>query len=494
MFEGVRSFDYDLVVLGAGPAGEKAANQAAFFGKKVAVVDPLPQPGGASLHTGTIPSKTLRESSLYFSGRRSRGLFGVNYIVKRDISVQDFMYRKDFVVRRQVERIQKTFDKHRVDLVRGKGSFVDAHTVRVVEGPGETARVRTLTADKVLIATGSRPWRPRHVPFDDPHVYDSDTILKMDELPRSLAIIGAGVIGCEYATVFAAMGLRTILLDGRADLLPFIDRELSSMLHEQMMALGLQTLLREEVASITRVGPDSLRLTLVSGEDFDVEAVLFAGGRESNTGELGLENIGLEPGPRGKINVDADFRTHVPNVFAAGDVIGFPALASTSMEQGRVAVCRAFGIGYKERVSSVLPYGIYTIPEISTVGESEQDCQKKGIAYAVGRGLYSGNARGQILGDEEGLIKLVFCPTTLKLLGVHIIGARATEMIHLGQAVLQFGGTIDYFIQTVFNYPTLSEAYKYAAYDGLGRVPAEIQKGGLKALENRLNQGLGEPV
>jgi NAD(P) transhydrogenase len=463
--------DYDLVVLGGGPAGEKGAAQAAYFKKRVAVVEAEEKPGGACVHTGTLPSKTLRESSLYLSGVRSRGLFGVNYLVKRDVSAQDFMYRKHRVVDREVERIRHNFDRHRIDVVHGKGELVDAHTVRV--GP------RTLRTQYVLIATGSTPFRPDYLPFDDGHVYDSDTILSMEALPRSLCIIGAGVIGCEYATIFAALGIRVVLLDGSAEILPFLDKEISSLLKDEMSRLGVQLLLREKVASVKR-NKDGLAVTLGSGEDFVVDSVLFAAGRQGRSAGLGLERLGIAVNQRGQVQVNEHFQTAVPGVYAVGDVIGFPALASVSMEQGRVAVCHAFDIGYKQRVAELLPFGIYTIPEVSAVGETEESCQKKGLAYAVGRARFANNARGQIIGDEGGLLKLVFAPDTLKLLGVHLIGEKASELVHIGQMCLAFGGTIDAFIQNVFNYPTLSETYKYAAYDGLGHVSARLQREGLR--------------
>jgi NAD(P) transhydrogenase len=464
---------YDLVVIGAGPAGEKGAAQAAYFGKRVAVVEAEEQPGGACVHTGTIPSKTLRESSLYLSGVRSRGLYGVNYLVKRDVSAQDFMYRKHRVVEREVERIRHNLDRHRIDFVRGRAELTDANTVKVSGGP-------TLEARFVLISTGSTPYRPDYLPFDDGHVYDSDTILAMTALPRSLCIIGAGVIGCEYATIFAALGIRVILLDGSADILPFLDRELAGLLKDEMMRLGVQLILRDKVASARR-GATGLEVKLGSGEDFTVDSILFAAGRQGASAGLGLDKLGVQVSRRGHIEVNEHFQTAQKNVYAVGDVIGFPALASTSMEQGRVAVCHAFDIGYKQRVAELLPFGIYTIPEVSSVGETEESCLKKGLPYAVGRARFANNTRGQIIGEEGGMLKLVFAPDTLKLLGVHLIGEKASELVHIGQMCLALGGTIDAFIQNVFNYPTLAETYKYAAYDGLGRVSAELQRQGLKA-------------
>ncbi len=469
--------DYDLVVIGSGPAGEKGAAQAAYFGKRVAVVEARPQPGGVCVHTGTIPSKTLRESSLYLSGVKSRGLYGVNYLVKRDISVQDFMFRRHRVVKQEVERIHANMNRHRIDEITGRAELIDAHTVRV---HGETTR--DLKTEVVLVATGSTPYRPPYLPWDDRHVFDSDTILAIDAMPRSLCIIGAGVIGCEYATIFAALGIRVILVDPADEILAFLDDEITALLQEEMQKLGVQVLLREQVERVRRVDEQGLEVHLKSGDDFFVDSVLFAAGRQGNTAGLGLEKLGIEVNKRGQIKVDQSFQTGAPGIYAAGDVIGFPALASTSMEQGRVAVCHAFDIKYKQRVSEHLPYGIYTIPEVSAIGENEQTCKQKGLAYEVGRCRFTNLARGQIIGEEAGLLKLVFAPDDLRLLGVHILGERASELVHIGQMCMALGGTIDTFIQSVFNYPTLAEAYKYAAYDGLGRLSKQVQREGKKAL------------
>ncbi|MCG3172907.1 MAG: putative soluble pyridine nucleotide transhydrogenase [Myxococcota bacterium] len=469
---------YDLIVIGSGPAGEKGAAQAAYFGKRVAIIEAQARPGGACVNTGTIPSKTLRESSLYLSGVRSRGLFGVNYLIKRDISVQDFMYRKHYVVGREIERINRNIDRHRIDLIEGWAQFAGPREI-LVDGPKGRQR---LTADIFLIATGSTPHHPAGFPFDLPGVYDSDTILDIKDLPRSMAIIGAGVIGCEYATIFAALGARVILVDGREQMLPFLDRELSQKLHEQMMRLGIQVLFRESVTGVERMD-GVLRVRLKSGDDFDVAAVLNTSGRNGNIAKLALDKAGVQTGERGRVVVNDHFQTSVPHIYAAGDVVGFPALASVSMEQGRVAMCHAFGIKYKDRVSNLLPMGVYTIPEVSAVGETEESCQEKGIPHEVGRAGYAGNARGQIIGDEDGFVKLVFHRENLRLLGVHVIGEKASELVHIGQAVMSFNGQIDYFIQTVFNYPTLSELYKYAAYDGLGRLSRRVQMEGVNALK-----------
>lgn len=458
--------DFDLVVIGSGPAGEKGAAQAAYFGKRVALVEKAPQLGGAGVNTGTVPSKTLRETALYFSGLRQRGLYGIDYAIKKDITVPDFMYRKDEVVRSLWKMILANVDRHRIQLVRGAARFEDAHSVHVTQ-PGQADRL--LTAPVILIATGSYPNWPDDTPRDPRRLYDSDTILEMDTIPRSLAVIGAGVIGCEYATMLRALGVEVSLVSGTERLLPFLDAELSERLRLQMELLGLRVYLKDGLEKLLSDGPD-LGLRLKSGRELATERVLFATGRMGATQDLGLERIGLTPGPRGHLKVNEHYQTEVPHIYAAGDVVGFPALASTSMEQARVAMCHAFDLRYKERVSPLLPMAVYTIPEIAAVGETEESCREKGISYCVGRALYRGLSRGQIIGDLSGLVKLVFSADDLKLLGVHVLGEMASELVHVGQGCLHFGGSIDYFIQTVFNYPTLGEAYKYAAYDGLGNL------------------------
>jgi NAD(P) transhydrogenase len=462
--------DFELVVIGAGPAGEKGAAQAAYFGKRVALVEKQEQLGGAGVHTGTVPSKTLRETALYFSGLRQRGLYGVDYHVKADITVPDFMFRKEEVVRSLTRMIALNVERHRIELFRGAARFEDAHTVAVESEQG----LQRLRAPVILIATGSQPNWPDGAPRD-PRLFDSDTILEMDKLPASLAVVGAGVIGCEYATIFRAMGVRVTLVCGQDRLLPFLDRELSERLQMQLGLLGIRLVMQDAMSSLELAGAE-VGLVLRSGERLAVERVLFATGRMGATDCLGLDRIGLTPGPRGHLAVNEHYQTAVPHIYAAGDVIGFPALASTSMEQARVAMCHAFDLKYKSRVSPVLPMAVYTIPEIATVGETEESCQDKGIPYCVGRAFYRSNSRGQIIGDLSGLLKLVFGPD-LKLLGVHILGEMASELVHVGQLCLHFGGTIDAFIQSVFNYPTLGEAYKYAAYDGLGNL-ARKQSGG----------------
>lgn len=455
----------DLIVIGCGPAGEKAAAQAAYFGKRVAVIERATFVGGSSINTGTVPSKTLRESALYFSGLKQRGLYGIDYSLKENLTVQDFMHHEREVVEMERQRILKNLALHHVELVHGQASFEDAHTVSVGTANGK----RRLSGEVILISTGSKPHRPAGIAFDDVRVFDSDTFLQMNHIPASLAVIGGGVIGCEYASVFIALGVEVALVDGRDRLLPFLDTEISERLRQRLAALGMQFWFNERPAT-AQTTPLGVDIAMSSGKHLQVEAVLFAAGRRAAVDGLSLENAGLAVNERGYISVDANYRTAVSHIYAAGDVVGFPALASTSMEQGRVAVCHAFGFKYKQRVASMLPMGIYTIPEISVVGETEESCREKKIDYCVGRAFYANNVRGHITGDTAGLLKLIFARSDKKLLGVSIIGENATELIHIGMLVLDNQRTIDELIDEVFNYPTLSEAYKYAAYDGLGNL------------------------
>ena len=452
---------YDLIVIGSGPAGEKGAAQAAYFGKRVALVERAPHVGGAGINTGTVPSKTLRETALYFSGLRQRGLYGVDYSVKPDLTVQDFMYREQEVVRSLREVVNANIERHQIDLVRGEAAFEDPHTVRVGE--------RRLRGDVLLIATGSVPTRPAGVPFGDPRVHDSDEILAMQRLPQSLAVVGAGVIGCEYTTIFAALGIRVTLLDGRDRLLGFLDGEVADRLRLQMQLLGVDVRLGETVIRYD-ADADGIRLDLKGGDALKTEAVLVAAGRVANVAGLALDRAGVAVNERGLLTVNERYQTAVPHIYAAGDVIGFPALASTSMEQARVAMVHAFDLKYKTAVAPIFPLAVYTIPEIAMVGETEESCRGKKIDYCVGRALYRTNARGQITGDLGGELKLVFRYPDKTLLGVHVIGEIAAELVHVGLMVLQVGGTIDAFINTVFNYPSLGDTYKYAAYDGLGAL------------------------
>jgi NAD(P) transhydrogenase len=458
---------YDLVVIGSGPAGEKGAAQAAYFGKRVAVVEREPYPGGAGINTGTVPSKTLRETALYFSGLRQRGLYGVDYHVNTDLTVKDFMYRQQEVVRSLRQVVVENIERHRIHFVHGDARFEDPHTIRVSrEGQPD----RRLHGDVVLIATGSVPTRPPDVPFTDPRIHDSDEILELQRLPGTLAVVGAGVIGCEYTTIFAALGIKVSLIDGRDRLLGFLDAEIADQLRLQMGSLGVDLRLEERVTRYVP-GPDGVCLSLKRGGSLTVDQVLVAAGRVANVQSLAIDRAGLAVDARGLLTVDERYRTAVPHIYAAGDVIGFPALASTSMEQARVAMVHAFDLPkYKTRMAPVFPLAVYTIPEVAMAGETEESCQRKGIEYCVGRTFYRTNARGQITGDLGGEVKLVFRYPDKLLLGVHIIGEIAAELVHIGLMALQTESTIDMFVNTVFNYPSLGDAYKYAAYDGLGAL------------------------
>ena len=456
---------FDLVVIGCGPAGEKGAAQAAYFGKRVAVIERAPAVGGSCINTGTVPSKTLRESALYFSGLKQRGLYGIDYSLKENLTVHDFMHHERAVVEMERNRIFKNLELHKIQLFRGQASFEDAHTV-VISGPDGK---RTLLAEVILIATGSKPHRPAEIAFDDVHTFDSDTFLHMEHIPKSLAVIGGGVIGCEYASIFMALGVDVTLVDGRDQLLPFLDAEISKRLRDRFLSLGMHLWFNDRPIKVEN-HTGGARLWMKGGRVLEVEAALFAAGRRAAVDGLSLDKVGLALNDRGYAAVDRNYFTGIPHIYAVGDVIGFPALASTSMEQGRVAVCHAFGLKYKQRVASLLPMGVYTIPEISAAGETEETCKEKGIDYCVGRALYENNARGHIIGDTAGMLKLIFSRSDRKLLGVSMIGESATELIHIGMMVLDNGLSIDEFIEQVFNYPTLSETYKYAAYDGLGNL------------------------
>jgi NAD(P) transhydrogenase len=422
-----------------------------------------PRLGGACTNTGTLPSKTLRESALALTGMTSRGLEAAVLALPKPYAASTLMHRERMVVGEERERIARNMDRHKVDLFPGTAVFVDAHTVQVGD--------KTLTGDFFLIATGSRPHRPSWIPFAEEEIYDSDEILEIETIPDSLIVLGSGVIASEYACIFAALGTHVTLMDGRDRLLAFLDVEVGERFSRELERLGLWLRLGDapvkcEVDAKTRV----CSVTTEKGRTETAAAVLAAAGRSGNVQGLGLEALGILPDKRGNIAVNEHFQTVVPHIYAAGDVVGFPGLASTSMEQGRVAMCHAFHLSYKTRVNPLFPYGIYTIPEISYVGLNEEELKAKGIDYLCGRASMSENARGEILGAESGFLKLIFSPVDKKLLGVHGMGPSVTELIHIGEMALLQGATIDLFIDAVFNYPTLSELYKYAAYDGLGAI------------------------
>lgn len=457
---------FDLIVIGSGPAGEKGAAQAAYFGKKVGMVERSQWPGGIFVNSGTIPSKCLREAALYYSGLLQRGLYGIDYSLREGLTVHDFMHRKDTVVDLERDKVQKNLLAHHIEMIRGAASLEDAHTVQVQLAEGGT---ETLTADFILIATGSRPYRPADIPFDDHFIFDSDTILNMDRIPKSMIVVGGGVIGCEYASMFTALGVKVIFSAGSDRLLPFLDAEISARLKDRLEYLGLELILSDRPATVATQS-NSVRVTMKSGRVLETETALLSTGRTPLVADLGLDKAGIALNERHAIAVNEHYQTSLPNVYAAGDVIGFPALGSTSMEQGRVAVCHAFGLDYKQRLPQTLALGIYTIPEISCVGETEETCKAKGIAYEVGRARYTNNARGQMIGETHGLLKLIFRRDNLRLLGVHLIGENATDLVHIGMMVIELGGGINTLVDSVFNAPTLSEMYKAAAYDGLGNL------------------------
>ena len=451
--------NYDLVVIGCGPAGEKGAVTAAVLGKQVALVEKNPFGGGASANTGTLPSKTLRETALALSGFRKRDLYGVDLSLRRETTIRDLMHHEEQVKQNERDRVSANLKRFGVDLFQGTARFVDPHTIQMDD--------HELLGKKILIASGSSPVRPPEFPFEDPRVHDSDQLLRMDSLPKSLAIIGAGVIGTEYACTFATLGCEVQLVDGRDVLLPFLDREVSLALEKALEKLDIKFHKKERVASCSVSGPGPIQLNCQSGKVLEVDQVLVAAGRSSNSAELNLDAAGIVPGKRGLINVNEYYQTSVPHIYAAGDVIGFPALAATSAEQARVAICHAFGMRAKSKLSTLLPTGIYTIPEVSMVGETEESLKLKGVDYLVGRASYAGNARGQIIGDDSGFLKLLFGKADGKLLGVHVIGELASEVVHVGLVAMLTESRAGLFDRTCFNYPTLGELYKIATYDAV---------------------------
>ena len=465
-------FDYDLLVIGSGPAGQRAAIQAAKLNKRVAVVERKTILGGVCINTGTIPSKTLREAVMHLSGYRERSLYGASYTVKQNITMSDLMYRTDHVIQHELDIVRHQLQRNRVELISAEASFVDGNTVRLkfVDERGW----RDVTAGHIVIATGTRATKSDRIPFDDKRIFISDDLLQLDHLPRTLTVVGAGVIGLEYASIFAALGVRVTIIDKRRRLLPFVDAEIIDSLTYHLNQQRAIMRLGEEVnmiEPITDEHGDRVKIYLASGKQIITEMALYSIGRTGATRALGIESINLVSDERGLLKVNEHFQTNIPNIYAVGDVIGFPSLASTSMEQGRLAACHAFGIPTQSS-PELFPYGIYTIPEISTVGRNEEELTEQGIPYEVGKAQYREIARGQIIGDQTGLLKLIFHLETHELLGVHIIGEGASELVHIGQAVMAFNGKVEYFINNVFNYPTLAECYKTAAFDGINRLGA----------------------
>ncbi len=457
---------YDLAVIGSGPAGQRAAVQAAKLGKNALVIDKHSPIGGVSLHLGTIPSKTLREAVLYLSGWRQRGFYGRSYRVKEQITAEDLTQRLNMTIRHQVEVLQHQLYRNRVDVISGTAKFVDSNTLAITLDNDD---IQKITADKFVIATGTTPAHPDNIPFDGDTIIDSDHILEIETLPRSMIVVGAGVIGAEYASIFNALDIQITLLDVRETMMDFMDKEIVDEFIYNLRDRDISVRLGEEVTSIEKVDGRA-RVKMASGKQVVAELALFAAGRQGCTENMGLEVVGIEPDSRGRINVNEHYQTDVVHIYAAGDVIGFPSLASTSMEQGRHAACHAFEARAESNVE-FFPIGIYSVPEMSMVGMTEQEARAKGIAYETGVARIRETARGQILGLREGILKMIFSLEDRKLLGVHIVGEGSTELIHIGQAVLSLGGTLDYFVTTVFNYPTLAEAYKVAALDAYNRIP-----------------------
>ena len=453
-----------MVVIGSGPAGEKGAAQAAYFGHHVAVVDRTARPGGAPVNSGGIPTKTLREAAMYLTGFGRREVYGVGLGLGPDLMLERLHSRAREVQRHQGEAVRQNLDRHGIEFVVGEASLVDGGVMVKLDSGEE----RALRAGVVLIATGSRPFHPDGIPFDDPDVHDSDTVLEIERIPKSMVVIGAGPVGAEYASIFTALGVSVTMVDMSERVVPFLDVEVSEVLRRHMEEEGVHMALGT-TASIERV-EGTLRVTLGTGEVISPEVVLFAAGRVGNTEELGVRAAGVDCDDRGRIIVDGEYRTSKEGVFAAGDVIGPPALASVSSEQGRVAICHAFGIPFKEMIDPLPPYGVYSIPEVGMVGMTAEAAAAAGVDYEVGVSWFADNARSAIAGTQKGLIKLVLERGSKRLIGAHIVGEEAAELIHQAQAVIHTRGTIDYFIDSTYNVPTRSEAFKYAAYDALQRL------------------------
>ncbi len=458
---------YDFIVIGSGPAGRRAAIQAAKLGKSVLVVEGRKRVGGVSVHTGTIPSKTLRETALNLSGWRERGFYGRSYRVKREIGSDDLGMRLAKTLEHEVDVLEHQFLRNGVQTMAGFARFEDAQTLIVQSPDGSELRV---SGDRILIAVGTVPFHPEGIDFSQPEIMDSDQVVHLPHLPRSLTVVGAGVIGIEYATVFSALDVAVTIIEPRPSFLDFIDAEIIAEFTHQLRDRGVTFRLGSPVASVAKAADGKVLTTLEDGRIVRSEMLLYCAGRMGAVQGLGLENCGIITDSRGRISVDAGtLQTNIPHIYAAGDIIGFPSLASTSMEQGRIAACHAFEIALPP-APQYFPYGIYAVPEISTVGMSEQEVRDKKIPYECGIARLRETSRGHIMGLDQGMMKMIFSLKTRKLLGVHIIGEGATELIHIGQAVLNLKGTIDYFIENTFNYPTLAEAYKIAALDAWNRM------------------------
>ena len=468
---------YDLIVIGSGPGGQRAAIQGTKLGKRVAVIEKKEVVGGACINTGTIPSKTMREAVMHLSGYQYQNVYGMNYRVKEKITMEDLLFRCQHVIRTECDVTQNQMTRNNVDLQYGAASFVDPHTIRV-EGVRGTTEIE---GDKIVIAVGTRPAASSTVPINNRTIINSDQIFSLPFVPKTLIVVGGGVIGTEYASMFAVLGVRVILIEKRPKLLEFADDEIIEALSYHLRDHHVTMRLGEEVVSVEEMPDGSIVANLESKKKVRGDALLYSIGRQGNVDGLNLPAAGLEADSRGRIQVDAQYRTAQSHIFAVGDVIGFPSLASVSMEQGRLSACHAFGAPAVSNPDSY-PYGIYTIPEISFVGKTEDQLTNDDVPYEVGVAYYREIARGQIRGDTTGRLKLIFHRETREILGVHVIGEGASELVHIGQAVLTFKGTIDYFINTVFNYPTLAECYKSAAFNGLNKL-ASFDKEKFKAAE-----------
>lgn len=459
---------FDVVIIGSGPAGKTAAIQGAKLGKKIAIIDGMPQVGGVCVHTGTIPSKTLRETVLNLTGWRERGFYGRSYRAKADISAADLMQRLNMTLQSEVDILEDHLLKNGVDVFQGVGSFLSPSEIEVKTHLGETC---TLKAKCVIVAVGTRTFRPDYVPFDGERVIDSDEVTRMQKLPRSMTVIGAGVVGVEYATIFSTLDINVTLVEPRDTMLDFIDNEVLMHFRHDVVDQGLRLQFGQKVTKIEKRKSGTCVVSLESNRAIASDMVLFAAGRVGATDKLALDKIGLETDHRGRLSVDEHFQTKIKNVYAVGDVIGFPSLASTSLEQGRAAMLHALGEEVHQ-LPEFFPYGIYAVPEMSSVGMTEEDVIKRKIAYEVGIVPLPETSRGKVMGLQSGLMKLIFSTKSRRLLGAHIVGEGATELIHIGQAVLTLKGTLDYFLENAFNYPTLAEAYKVASLHAHNRMAA----------------------
>ena len=457
---------YDLVVIGSGPAGQKAAVQGAKLSKRVALIEKAPQLGGTSLNTGTLPSKTLKDTIEYLQGLGRRGLPQLGAELTKRLTLPDLMARKDQVIETEILVVGHQLQRNKIEILQGTASFVDPHTLSVTRMGGAVDQVR---ASVVVLATGSRPRRPTEIPFDDVIVCDSDSFLRTTKHPASIIVIGGGVIGTEYASMLAAFGITVTLIDRRNQMLRFLDPEIAQTLEVQMQANDVAIRLGQEHLDVAIDASNRPAVQLQNNEIVTADMLLYTMGRIGNTEALNLSAIGLATDRQGQLPVNAHYQTAIPHIYAAGDVIGFPALAATAMEQGRLATCHAFQVPDAYEIK-VIPYGIYSIPEVSMVGKTEEELATAGIPHATGRALFREMARGHISGELHGLLKVIFHRDSHALLGVHIIGQGATELIHIGQAVLAYGGTVEYFVHNVFNYPTMAECYRTAALDGINRL------------------------